>query len=104
TFSFAGPYLPGTVLKTQPKAAGVLLVDVVNAVNEAERPVIEAVLTSLLVRLIRIRNADKVVLTRPKDLPIHKVRELIEAHLAGPYKANAPRLPQLVIYAVYSCL
>jgi DNA (cytosine-5)-methyltransferase 1 len=32
------------------------------------------------------------------------VKMLIEAHLAGPYKANAPRLPQLVIYAVYSCL
>lgn len=104
TFSFAGPYVPGTILKTQPKVAGELLIDVVNAVNSADRGTIEAALVGLLVQLIRIRNADKVVLTRPKDLPIHAVRKLIEAHIAGPYKANAPRLPQLAIYAVYSCL
>lgn len=104
TFSFAGPYVLGSVLKTQPKAAGNLLISVVNAVEAGNPAVAQAVLIGLLVRFIRIRNADKVVLTRPKDLPIHKVRELIEAHLAGPYKANAPRIPQLVIYAVYGCL
>lgn len=104
TFSFAGPYIPGTILKTQPKAAGELLIDVINAVDTADPAEVKAVLVALLVQLIRIRNADRVVLTRPKDLPIHAVRKLIETHLAGPYKANAPRLPQLVIYAVYSCL
>ncbi len=104
TFSFAGPYLPGTVLRTQPKAAGELLVEVVDAVNAASANQAEAVLVGLLMQLIKIRNADKVVLTRPKDLPIHMVRKLVEAHLAGPYKANAPRLPQLVIHAVYGCL
>ncbi len=104
TFSFAGPYLPGTVLKTQPKAAGELLVEVINVVEAAEPARIEAILIGLMIQLIIIRNADKVILTRPKDLPIHTVRGLIEAHLAGPYKTNAPRLPQLVIYAVYACL
>ena len=104
TFSFAGPYVPGSILKTQPKAAGELLIEVINAVNAAEPAQAEAVLVGLLVELIRIRNADRVILTRPKDLPIHMVRKLIQAHLAGPYKANAPRLPQLVIYAVYACL
>jgi DNA (cytosine-5)-methyltransferase 1 len=104
TFSFAGPYLPGTILKTQPKVAGELLIDVINSVNERGPEVAEAVLAGLLVQFIRIRNADRVILTRPKDLPIHKVRELVTAHLTGPYKANAPRLPQLVIYAVYECL
>lgn len=104
TFSFAGPYLPGTILKTQPKMAGELLIDVINAVNERGPEVAEAVLAGLLVQFIRIRNADRVILTRPKDLPIHKVRELVTAHLTGPYKVNAPRLPQLVIYAVYECL
>ena len=104
TFSFAGPYVPGSVLKTQPKAAGELLVDVINSVNVADVPEVQAVLVGLMVQLIHIRNADKVILTRPKDLPIHMVRSLIEAHLAGPYKTNAPRLPQLVIYAVYGCL
>lgn len=104
TFSFAGPYIPGTVLKTQPKAAGELLIEVINAVEAGDLAIAKAVLIGLFVQLIHIRNADKVILTRPKDLPIHTVRKLIEAHLAGPYKANAPRLPQLVIYAVYSCL
>jgi DNA (cytosine-5)-methyltransferase 1 len=104
TFSFAGPYVPGTVLKTQPSVAGPLMVDVVNAVNDGDADLAFAAVVSLLVQFIRVRNADRVVLTRPKDQPIHKVKMLIEAHLAGPYKANAPRLPQLVIYAVYSCL
>lgn len=104
TFSFAGPYLPGTILKTQPKAVGNLLVDVINAVEAGDASLARAVLVGLFVRLIQIRNANKVVLTRPKDLPIHSVRELIETHLAGPYKANAPRLPQLVFYAIYHCL
>lgn len=104
TFSFAGPYLPGTILKTQPKVAGVLLIEVINAVNTGDVELAKAVLVGLLVQLIRIRNADKVVLTRPKDLPIHNVRGLIEAHLSGPYKSNAPRLPQLVFYAIYGCL
>lgn len=104
TFSFAGPYVPGTVLKTQPKAAGELLIDVINAINDADARQAEAALVGLVVQLIHIRNADRVILTRPKDLPINTVRRLIEAHLAGPYKANAPRLPQLVIYAVYACL
>lgn len=104
TFSFAGPYVPGSVLKTQPRAAGELLIAVVNAVHLSNTAAVRAVLVGLLVEFIRIRNADKVVLTRPKDLPIHAVRRLVEAHLAGPYKANAPRLPQLVIYAVYACL
>ena len=103
TFSFAGPYVPGTILKTQPRKAGELLIPVVNAVEEDPGKA-KAVLTLILRRLILIRNSDRVDLTRPKDLPIAKVRELIEAHLAGPYKANAPRLPQLVIYAAYECL
>lgn len=104
TFSFAGPYLPGSVLRTQPKAAGQLLIDVVNAAQNGTTDQIKAMLVKLMVGFIKIRNADKVVLTRPKDLPIHKVRSLIQSHLSGPYRANAPRLPQLVIYAVYSCL
>lgn len=104
TFSFVGPYLPGTILKTSPKIVGELLVDVINAVETGTATQAEAVLVALLVQLIRIRNADRVVLTRPKDQPIHAVRSLIARHLAGPYKANAPRLPQLVIYAVYECL
>lgn len=104
TFSFAGPYLPGTVLKTQPKAAGPLLVDVVNAVNSAGPKAAQEAVTTILVQLIRIRNANKVVLTRPKELPIHAVKALVERHITRGYRHNAPRLPQLVIYAVYQAL
>jgi DNA (cytosine-5)-methyltransferase 1 len=104
TFSFSGPYYPDARLKTQPTSAGPLMIEVVNAVNSGGSNFAEAAVIGLLVEFIRVRNADRVVLTRPKDLPIHKVRELIEAHLASPYKSNAPRLPQLVIYAVYRCL
>ena len=104
TFSFAGPYINGTILKTQPTVAGPLMVEVVNPVNQGDAELAFAAVVSLLVEFIRVRNADRVVLTRPKDQPIHKVKKLIEDHLAGPYKANAPRLPQLVIYAVYACL
>jgi len=104
TFSFAGPYVHGSVLKTQPAVAGPLMIEVVNAVNDGGTDRAAAVVVGLLVEFIKVRNADIVVLTRPKDLPIHKVRELLEMHLAGPYKANAPRLPQLIFFAVYRCL
>lgn len=104
TFSFAGPFVPGTSLKTQPSKAGPLLIEVVNAAHLGSTDVVEAILVGLFVELIRIRNADKVVLTRPKDLPINVVRQLVERHVRSSYRANAPRLPQLVMYAIYQCI
>lgn len=104
TFSFGGPYLPGVKLRTQPAIAGALLIDVVNAVELGGVGTAFNVVVTLLERLIRIRNADKVVLTRPKDLPIHLVRTLIERHISKRYRTNGPRLPQLALYAVYKVM
>lgn len=105
TYSFAGPFVyGGKALKTQPKKAGDLLIPVVNAVNDGPPELARAVLVEIIRNLIVIRNKDRVVLTRPKDLAISEVQRLITTHIGGRYKSNAPRLPQLVIYAAYQCL
>jgi DNA (cytosine-5)-methyltransferase 1 len=106
TFSFAGPYLRGTILKTQPKAAGPLLVDIVNRVEEAAEPHIFAlsVVRLLLCCLIEERNQGKIDLEKPKDLTIDQVISLLSAHFDTHYEKNAPRLPQLALYAIYGCI
>tara|TARA_R110001592_G_scaffold31753_1_gene111602 strand:- start:279 stop:1397 length:1119 start_codon:yes stop_codon:yes gene_type:complete len=105
TYSFAGPFvLGGKELRTQPKKAGQLLIPVVDAIHNADPALAEAVLIAILRNLIEIRNKDRVILTRPKDLAISEVKRLISAHISSKYKSNAPRLPQLVIYAIYQCL
>lgn len=104
TFSFAGPFERGLALKTTPKQAGPLLVEAANLVEEGGEEFAEAAATLIIQRLIEIRNQGLVVLTRPKDLSIESVAALITRHLSRRYRSNAPRLPQLVIYAVYKCL
>ncbi len=104
TFSFAPAYERDLILKTVPKAAGRLLVEVLNDLHGSGPSVAMDAVTILIERLIKIRNANQVILTRPKDLPIHAVRGLIEKHLSRQYQSNAPRLPQLVIYAVYQSM
>ncbi len=108
TFSFAGPYVRGTVLRTQPKAAGALLVEALNLIEEAPEGTradfARAAVVALIVQLIIIRNRERVILTRPKDLSVERTVGLITRHLSRPYRQNAPRLPQLVIYAAYQCL
>jgi DNA (cytosine-5)-methyltransferase 1 len=106
TFSFAGPYERGIILKTVPKDAGPLLVEVINRVNEAKSPevVANAVATVLLLCLVEERNKGKVSLEKPKELPIDQVIELLSAHILRYYAKNAPRLPQIAVYAVYRCI
>lgn len=104
TFSFAPKYEAHVVLKTVPKRVGPLFIEVINSLYDADLDVVRDALAIVFERLIRIRNADKVVLTRPKDLPIHSVRELISNHISKSYQSNGPRLPQLVIYAAYQSL
>lgn len=106
TFSFAGPYLRGTVLKTQPKAAGPLLVDIVNRVEESPEPHVFAVsvVRLLLCCLIEERNQGQIDLEKPKDLTIDQVISLLTAHFDMHYEKNAPRLPQLALYAIYGCI
>jgi DNA (cytosine-5)-methyltransferase 1 len=93
------------VIKTQPKKVGPLVLGIVGAVESNGTPKFaRAVATVLLEEKIRIRNKDLVTLTRPKDLSIAGTVALVRCHLQQNYRQFAPRLPQIVIYAVYRCL
>ena len=104
TLSFAGPLTEDQQLKTVPKAAGPLLTTVVNAAQKATPDELQIMLAVMMAEMIRVRNRDIVVLTRPKSLAIERVQELLNKHFQHPYKNNAPRLPQLAIYAIYESL
>jgi DNA (cytosine-5)-methyltransferase 1 len=95
----------GLIPKTTPKQAGPLLVQVVNAVNDSNDPeVAAAVVTLIMLELVLERNRSRVSLTRPKHLTIAEVVALLDRHFSRYYKKNAPRLPQLAMYAAYECL
>lgn len=106
TFSFAGPYMPDLVLKTQPKIAGPLMLKVVNAIQAAENPVAhaKAVLQLLFIALIDARNKGKVPLEKPQNLSIDQTILLLNSHFLHGYEKNNPRLPQVAIYAIYQCI
>ena len=102
TLSFAPILESDIVLKTQPKKAGILLVKIVNYAQTEVRTILEEMLTAMFVELILIRNKNKVILTKPKNLSIDIVSQLLNDHFFLPnYKKNAPRLPQLAVYAIY---
>lgn len=106
TFSFAGPYVPELVLKTQPKIAGPLMLKVVNAIQASETPAefAKAVLQVIFVALIDDRNRGKVPLEKPQNLSIDQTIGLLKAHFMHGYEKNSPRLPQIAIYAIYQCI
>ena len=104
TLSFAGVLTEGETLKTQPKIAGPLLIEVVNYAQKLSIVEIENMLLAIFISLIKIRNADKVILTRPKHQPIDVVKYLLHTHFSTKYKSNAPRLPQLAMYAIYQSI
>ncbi|MEM7533106.1 MAG: hypothetical protein AAF639_13075 [Chloroflexota bacterium] len=105
TLSFAPTLTSNVNLKTVPKKSGPLLVEVVNLAQKASsQDIIEAMVTVIFVELIKIRNKEKVILTKPKNLPIYVVTNLLKRHFAHSYKSNAPRLPQIAIYAIYQAI
>lgn len=106
TFSFAGPYLPDLDLKTQPKAAGPLMIEVVNAIQTSETPELtaRAALEVLLGTLIAQRNQGKVPLEKPKNLSIDQTVALLRQHFYFGYSKNRPRLPQVAVYALYEII
>lgn len=104
TLSFAPPLCDGLVLKTVPKNAGPLLVDVIARANDANEAQLRSAVAAIIYELVVERNRNKVVLTRPKGQPIDTVKELLERHFSQSYSQGAPRLPQLAIYAIYSCI
>ena len=106
SLSYVGPLLRGTPLKTQPPIVGTQYVELMNLVNEASDPTgfSAAVVQVLLIGLIDERNKGDVALAKPKDLSIKQVIDLLEEHFSRKYEKNAPRLPQLAIYAIYTCI
>ena len=105
TISFAPPLVRGLSLITVPAQSGPLLIEVVNDANEApDRETIYFMMVAIMMQLIMIRNKDKVVMTRPKNLAIDLVKTLLSKHLHHKYKNNAPRLPQIAIFSIYKCI
>lgn len=100
------PYWPTTILKTVPKTAGPDLISIANYIyenrNDARKE--EATGVLLLIELIKERNQGKTPITRPKGLSIDQVMDLLHNHFNTHYRKNAPRLPQLAIYAICQCM
>jgi len=109
TLSFGDQWTRNAQLRTTPKAAGPLLIDAVNRLEELppdeQKETARRLAVAVLVRLVEERNRGRVLLTRPKELTIASVLEHIDLHFNTTYKTGAaPRLPQLAIYAIYECL
>lgn len=104
TLSFAGPFTPDLILKTVPKKAGPDLVKVANLIQNSTGDKIRRYVTLILEQMIEERNKGNIPLTKPKNLSIDQVMELLHKHFERTYEKNAPRLPQIAIYAIYQCL
>ena len=105
TLSFAGPFMPDMKLTTVPKSAGKDLIYIANIIQAAQTDEkVKSVISLLLYYMIKERNMGKIPLTRPKNLSIDQVMTLLHAHFSHKYERNAPRLPQIAIYALYQCL
>ena len=105
TLSFAGPFTSDSVLKTVPKKAGPDLIYTANLIQKAaSTDKIRKILVLLLEQMIEERNKGFIPLTKPKNLSIDQVMILLHEHFSKHYDKNAPRLPQVAIYAIYQCL
>lgn len=108
TLSFADPWTRDITLKTTPRAVGPALIDSVNRLEEldadAQAVSASAAATVVVARLIEERNRSKVEITRPKGLTVAEVQRLLLGLLRGSYKTGAPRLPQVMVYAIYEAL
>lgn len=106
TLSYAAPYTPDLVLKTVPKKAGPDFITTVNLIESSadNSDRIKKILILMLEKMIEERNKGNIPLTKPKNLSIDEVMLLLHKHFSHPYEKNAPRLPQVAIYAIYKCL
>lgn len=103
-FAIAGPMRRDMEIKTVPKVAGPLVAETVEAVNDLAAEAARAAAVVLLVGMIEERNRGRVELARPKLLTIEQIVWLLQEHFWKKYEKNAPRLPQVAIYAAYECL
>ena len=106
TLSYAAPYTPDLVLKTVPKKAGPDFITTVNLIESSadNSDRIKKILILMLEKMIEERNKGNSPLTKPKNLSIDEVMTLLHKHFSHSYEKNAPRLPQVAIYAIYKCL
>ena len=108
TFSFENAWTRDVALKTQPKHVGVDLIEIVNSLEELapkERPRVAKQLASIvLTRLVEERNKSRIPCERPRNLTVSGVVSLLSEMLQRGYTSGAPRLPQLMIYAVYAAI
>lgn len=54
--------------------------------------------------MIEERNKGNIPLTKPKNLSIDQIMEILHRQFSTNYEKNAPRLPQVAVYAIYKCL
>lgn len=107
SFSFPEDYTRGRVIRTTPRKMGPDMLETVNQVQESQNPqqLAGAIVEVLLALLIEERNKSKIILEKPKGVTIDQAIELIGRHFFDrKYQKNAPRLPQLAIYAIYQCI
>ena len=106
------PWLAGTKLNVSPKRLGVEMIEFLNeleavyakGVPPGSRSPAESAIRVLLLGLVDERNRGLVSLQRPKNRTVEQVLELLDKHASGTYRHNAPRLPQLIVYALYKCM
>ncbi|MFM9108219.1 MAG: hypothetical protein ACKOWF_16135, partial [Chloroflexota bacterium] len=104
------PYSRATKYTTSPRSAWPAYMEIVNLLeeltvdSETKSSYSRSVATLIMSGLLAERNRSQVVLTRPKNLIIAEVLALLDRHFSHKYLKNAPRLPQLALYAIYQCL
>lgn len=105
TFAAKEMFGQGPPLKTTPPHVGLLMEEIIVSLQSVRSPgAARSVVVLILAELINERNQGHIALTRPKGLSIDHVLALLKSHFERRFKSNAPRLPQLAIYAIYQCM
>lgn len=105
TLSYSQPYMPDVVLKTVPKKVGPDFIITVNLIqNSVSTERVKKITILILEKMIEERNKGNIPLTKPKNLSIDQVMEILHKQFSVNYEKNAPRLPQIAVYAIYQCL
>lgn len=107
------PWLSGAKLNVNPKSLGPQMIQLVNDLEDRyshdasgsdSSGLAFAVVVVLLLGLVEQRNRSRVHLQRPKNRTVDQVVQLLVEHTRRTYRYNAPRLPQLIVYALYRCM
>lgn len=103
TLSYSQPYMPDVVLKTVPKKVGPDFIITVNLIqNSVSTERVKKITILILEKMIEERNKGNIPLTKPKNLSIDQVMEILHKQFSVNYEKNAPRLPQIAVYAMHT--